>query len=48
MGRMMENIVAIHLLRKNQNKGIYYVKGNDYEVDFLDEKARELIQVTYG
>lgn len=34
MGRLMENLVAIHLLRKNQNKGVYFVKGEDYEVDF--------------
>jgi Predicted ATPase (AAA+ superfamily) len=47
MGRLMENLVAIHLLRKNQNKGVYFVKGGDYEVDFLDEKNGELIQVTY-
>ena len=36
----MENLVAIHLLRKNQNKGVYFVKGEDYEVDFLDEEKR--------
>lgn len=47
VGRLMENLVAIHLLRKNQNKGVYFVKGEDYEVDFLDEKKGELIQVTY-
>ncbi|BDC17765.1 ATP-binding protein [Acidianus sp. HS-5] len=46
-GRIMENAVAIHLLRKNQGKGIYYVRGDDYEVDFYDEKNGELIQVTY-
>ena len=46
-GRVMENVVAIHLLRKNQGKGVYYVKGDDYEVDFYDEKNGELIQVTY-
>ncbi len=27
MGRLMENLVAIHLLRKNQNRGVYFVKG---------------------
>jgi len=47
VGRLMENLVAIHLLGKNQNKGVYFVKGEDYEVDFLDEKKGELIQVTY-
>ncbi len=47
MGRLMENLVAIHLLRKNQNKGVYFVKGEDYEVDFLDEKNGELIHVAY-
>ncbi|MFP3202641.1 MAG: hypothetical protein RXR43_10485 [Sulfolobus sp.] len=43
----MENSVAVYLLRKKQNKGVYFVKGEDYEVDFLDEKSGELIQVTY-
>jgi Predicted ATPase (AAA+ superfamily) len=47
VGRLMENLVAIHLLRKNQNRGVYFVRGEDYEVDFLDEKNGELIQVTY-
>ena len=47
VGRLMEDLVAIYLLRKNQNKGVYFVKGEDYEVDFLDEKKGELIQVTY-
>ena len=46
-GRLMENLVAVYLLRKNQNRGVYFVKGEDYEVDFLDEKNGELIQVTY-
>ncbi|WP_390530487.1 ATP-binding protein [Sulfurisphaera ohwakuensis] len=45
-GRLIENTVAIHLLRKNQLKGVYYVKGEDYEVDFYDEQSGELIQVT--
>ena len=47
IGRIMENLVAIHLLRKNQCKGVYFVKGDDYEVDFYDEVNGELIQVTY-
>ncbi|MEJ2772097.1 ATP-binding protein [Stygiolobus sp. CP8521M] len=47
MGRLMKNLIAIHLLRKNQNKGVYFVKGEDYEVDFLDEKNGELIHVAY-
>ena len=47
LGRLMENVVAVHLLRKNQLKRVYYVKGEDYEVDFYDEVSGELIQVTY-
>jgi hypothetical protein len=39
----MENLVAVYLLRKNQNRGIYFVKGEDYEVNFLDEKSGDLI-----
>ncbi|WP_221289945.1 ATP-binding protein [Stygiolobus caldivivus] len=46
-GRIIEDLVAVHLLRKNQFKGIYYVKGEDYEVDFYDEVNGELIQVTF-
>ncbi|BDC17898.1 DUF4143 domain-containing protein [Acidianus sp. HS-5] len=46
-GGIMENAVAIHLLRKNQLDGVYYVRGEDYEVDFFDEKEGELIQVSY-
>ncbi|MEM0287625.1 MAG: ATP-binding protein [Nitrososphaerota archaeon] len=47
MGRIIENIVAVKLLRDLQFKDLYYVK-NDYEVDFFDEKNKRLIQVTYG
>jgi predicted AAA+ superfamily ATPase len=43
----MENVVAIHLLRKNQLEGVYYLRGEDYEVDFFDEKEGELIQVSF-
>ncbi|HII74181.1 ATP-binding protein [Sulfurisphaera tokodaii] len=46
-GGLMENVVAIQLLRKNQLEGIYYLRGEDYEVDFVDEKNGELIQVSY-
>jgi predicted AAA+ superfamily ATPase len=46
-GGLMENIVAIHLLRKNQLEGVYYLKGEDFEVDFVNEKEGELIQVSY-
>lgn len=46
-GGLMENVVAIHLLRKNQLEGVYYLRGEDYEVDFFDEKEGELIQVSF-
>ncbi|MFP3065182.1 MAG: ATP-binding protein [Sulfolobus sp.] len=46
-GGLMENVVAIHLLRKNQLEGVYYLKGEDFEVDFVNEKEGELIQVSY-
>ena len=46
-GGLMENVVAIQLLRKNQLEAIYYLRGEDYEVDFVDEKNGELIQVSY-
>jgi predicted AAA+ superfamily ATPase len=46
-GRVMENLVALKLLRDNQLKGLYYVKGKDFEVDFYDEVNSRLLQVTY-
>jgi len=46
-GGLMENVVEIHLLRKNQLEGVYYLKGEDFEVDFVNEKEGELIQVSY-
>ncbi|PVU68011.1 AAA family ATPase [Sulfolobus sp. SCGC AB-777_G05] len=46
-GGLMENVVAIHLLRKNQLEGVYYLKGEGFEVDFVNEKEGELIQVSY-
>jgi len=47
MGRLMENVVAMHLLRKTQGEGLYYVRGEDYEVDFYVEDEKWLIQVTH-
>ncbi len=47
-GRLIENLVAIKLLRDNQLKGLYYIKNKDYEVDFYDEVNNRLIQVTYA
>ncbi|WP_373468553.1 ATP-binding protein [Acidianus infernus] len=47
-GRVIENVVAIKLLRENQLKGLYYIKGKDFEVDFYDELNSRLIQVTYA
>ena len=46
-GGLMENVVAIHLLRKNQLEGVSYLRGEDFEVDFVDEKKNKLIQVSY-
>jgi len=46
-GRVMENLVALKLFRDNQLKGLYYVKGKDFEVDFYDEINSRLLQVTY-
>ncbi|QIW24491.1 ATP-binding protein [Sulfolobus sp. S-194] len=46
-GGLMEDVVAMHLLRRNQLEGVYYLKGEDFEVDFVDEKEKELIQVSY-
>ncbi|ARM76907.1 ATP-binding protein [Acidianus manzaensis] len=49
IGRIMENIVYIQLMRKNQSRNeLYYFKGKDYEIDFVDTKNKRLIQVTYG
>ncbi|WP_187146894.1 ATP-binding protein [Saccharolobus islandicus] len=43
----MENLVALKLFRDNQLKGLYYVKGKDFEIDFYDEINSRLLQVTY-
>ncbi|WP_218265867.1 ATP-binding protein [Saccharolobus shibatae] len=47
-GRIIENLVALKLFRDNQLKGLYYVKGKDFEVDFYDEINSRLLQVTYA
>ncbi len=54
-GKLMENIVAIELLRRigyKQNSDIYYWKDYEqHEVDFvvrINGKIEELIQVTYS
>ncbi len=56
LGRLMENLVAIELLRRrsyhNPNLEIYYFKAREgYEVDFLIKEGlriKQLIQVTYA
>ncbi len=48
ISKLMENVVAIHLLRKNQLEGLSYLKGREYEVDFVDSVNRRLIQVSYA
>ncbi len=53
-GRLMENAVAIELVRRREfypNLEIFYLKINDKEVDFLIKenlKIKQLIQVTYA
>ncbi|MEM2949889.1 MAG: ATP-binding protein [Nitrososphaeria archaeon] len=53
IGRIIENIVALHLIRKmefNPLMEIFYLKINDYEVDFVIKEGpdvKQLIQVTY-
>ena len=48
MGRVIENAVFLKLARENQLKGLYYVKGDGFEVDFYDEVNSRLVQVTYA
>ena len=43
-GRLMENLVALELARRGER--LFYVKGQDYEVDFL--VGETAIQVTYA
>ncbi|BCU67601.1 AAA family ATPase [Sulfolobales archaeon HS-7] len=45
-GRIMENAVFLKLARDNQLRGLSYIKGKDFEVDFYDEVKSRLIQVT--
>ena len=49
-GRIMENLVAIELLRR-EVEFYYYKEAREYEVDFLVKegpKVKELIQVCYN
>ncbi|AOL17325.1 AAA family ATPase [Sulfolobus sp. A20] len=48
VSKLMENVVAIHLLRKNQLEGVSYLKEQEYEVDFVDSVNRRLVQVSYA
>ena len=43
-GRLMENLVALELARRGER--LFYLKGQDYEVDFL--VGETAIQVTYA
>ncbi len=43
-GRIMENVVALHIARSGRR--LFYLKGDEYEVDFLVEDIG--IQVTYA
>ncbi len=52
-GKLMENLVAVELLRKKLQEGfeIFYLKINNNEVDFVlkeDFQVKQLIQVTYA
>ncbi|WP_236752261.1 ATP-binding protein [Acidianus sp. HS-5] len=47
-GRLIENVVFLKLARDNQLRGLYYIKGNNFEVDFYDEVNSRLVQVTYS
>ncbi len=47
-GRIMENLVAIKLVRELQGTDHLYYVRNGFEVDFYDELNSRLIQVTYA
>jgi len=49
-GRILENIVFLELRKRGfvENENLFYVKGKNYEVDFLIfGENKELIQVCY-
>lgn len=51
-GLRLENVVAVELMRRlhKEYEQLYYLRGRDYEVDFVvveNFHVRELIQVTY-
>ncbi|MEM5820441.1 MAG: ATP-binding protein [Candidatus Aenigmatarchaeota archaeon] len=54
IGRLMENLVAIELLRRSKRslkENFFYLKINDSEVDFVIKEGlniKQLIQVTYA
>jgi len=52
IGKLMENLVAIELLRKHSLENVYYFKTREgYEVDFLIKeglRVKQLIQVSYA
>ncbi|MEM5811671.1 MAG: ATP-binding protein [Candidatus Aenigmatarchaeota archaeon] len=54
VGKKIENLVAIQLLKKKLEgkfDGVFYLKSNDYEVDFVIKEGleiKQLIQVTYA
>ncbi len=50
IGRLMENTVALELLKRGNKigKNLFYAKGNNYEIDFVIKdglKVKQLIQV---
>jgi predicted AAA+ superfamily ATPase len=52
-GRLMENLVAVELLRRKLSEGseIFYLKADNSEVDFVLKEGlqvKQLIQVTYA
>lgn len=51
-GLRLENVVAVELMRRmnREYEQLYYLRGRDYEVDFVvveNFHVRELVQVTY-
>ena len=46
LGSMMESVVAVELMRRGAD--FFYYKDIEYEVDFVIEQPRELVQVTYA
>ena len=44
---LLENVVAVHLYRKNKDN-LYYLKGNKTDIDFFLSNSNTAIQVAYS